>query len=112
MREYNFTVGGEEHLLLNLLDKLRDRGIERYLVTNRDKGIYIIRTDEKEEGSILVDEYEHEWLVVLYQGDTLRVVNKVTNHLSDAEGKTLPQLIADLKGIEELTDVRLKIGGS
>jgi hypothetical protein len=48
-------------------------------------------------GDTLIDTHDEEWLVIAYQGDTYRVVNVSCHYLSEAEGKTLPELVEDLE---------------
>jgi hypothetical protein len=53
-------------------------------------------------GYTLIDDNECEWLVVVYQGEILRAVDKDHYLLSEAKGKTTRELIVDLESIEEV----------
>jgi hypothetical protein len=53
-------------------------------------------------GYKLKDTQFNTWLVVAYQGDTLRVVNLEYHYLSEAEARTMKGLIMQLESIEEI----------
>jgi hypothetical protein len=66
------------------------------------KGLGVMVDIEIYRGTKLIDDYGSEWVLMMYQGGSLRAFHQQGMFLSEAEADTLEGIIKELQEIEEI----------